>query len=91
MNKRLLQLFAVLCYDTDSCNSTGTKYLTLGQRICINQERAYIMQNELTTDIQSDYEQPETVEDKIKYILNKIKENELTRAYAQHAREHIAN
>ena len=44
-NKRLLQLFVVLLYDTDTKTTQGKSFLTVGQRICINQERAFLMRD----------------------------------------------
>ena len=89
MNKRLLQLFAVLAYDSDTYSAIQVKYLTVGQRICINQERAHIMQEMAKGETIIFYDQSQIVEEKIIFIVNKIKENQLSQAYAKHSREHL--
>ncbi len=89
MYKRLIRLFAVLAFDTDTFNSIGEKHLTVGQRICINQERAFIMAR-MTNGLSDEYyQQSEIVEEKIKFIIKKIKDHNLTQAYAQHSSEHL--
>lgn len=89
MYKRLIRLFAVLAFDTDTFEAIGEKHLTVGQRICINQERAFIMRR-MANDLSDDYyPQSEIVEEKIKFIINKIKDHNLTQAYAKHSAEHL--
>lgn len=81
--KRQLQLFVVLLYDSDSYITSGHKFLTEGQRICINQERAYLMRDEIE---ENDFHQAESINEKINFILQQIKINNLTSAYSSHAR-----
>lgn len=82
-NKRLLQLFVVLLYDTDTKTTHGNSYLTIGQRICINQERAFLMR-----DLPDDeyFEQSPIVNEKITFIIQQIRNNNLSQAYMAHVR-----
>ena len=82
-NKRLLQLFVVLLYDTDTKTTQGKSFLTVGQRICINQERAFLMRD-LPDD--EDFEQSPIVNEKITFIIQQIRTNNLSNAYLAHAR-----
>lgn len=86
MSKRLLQLFAVLIYDSDTITTTGNGYLTTGQRICINQERAFLMREDIR---EADFIQSKLVNEKVDFVLQKIKENNLSGAYLSHVREQI--
>lgn len=82
-NKRLLQLFVVLLYDTDTNTTTGKSFLNAGQRICINQERAFLMRDFPEDE---DFEQSPTVNEKITFIIQQIRTNNLSNAYLAHAR-----
>lgn len=82
-NKRLLQLFVVLLYDTDTYTTTGKSFLTVGQRICINQERAFLMRDFPDDE---DFEQSPIVNEKITFIIQQIRTNNLSNAYLAHAR-----
>ena len=86
MNRRLLQLFAVLIYDTDKKTTSGTGYLTAGQRICINQERAYLMRDDI---VENDFPQLEIINEKVAFVLQKIRENGHTNAYQSYVREQL--
>ena len=87
-NKRLLQLFAVLIFDSETERERGTSYLTIGQRICINQERAFLMR-----DFQDDIEfiQSDSTNEKVSFILQQIRNNNLSNAYLAHVRTLINN
>lgn len=82
-NKRLLQLFVVLLYDTDTKTTQGKSFLTVGQRICINQERAFLMRDFPDDE---DFEQSPNVNEKITFIIQQIRTNNLSNAYLAHAR-----
>ena len=67
---RLELLFLVLCY----CSEKGA-FFSVGERICINQERALLMRNDAET---SKYEQPQSICHKIDFVVRKIKETGYT-------------
>lgn len=77
-NKRLMQLFAVLLFDSDTVITQGTGYLTIGQRICINQERAYLMRDDQDTE---HFNQSKIVNEKVSFVLQQIRDNNLSHAY----------
>ncbi|AMA48094.1 hypothetical protein [Flavobacterium covae] len=69
---RLELLFLVLRY----CSEKG-RFFTIGERICINQERALLIQEEY--DIENhNYQQPQTICNKIDFIVRKINETGYT-------------
>lgn len=69
---RLELLFLVLRY----CSEKG-RFFTIGERICINQERALLIQEEY--DIEKyNYQQPQTICNKIDFIVRKINETGYT-------------
>jgi hypothetical protein len=76
-NKRLAQLFAVLIFDTDTAVEKGSSYLSLQQRICINQERANLMRDFPNPK----FEQYATVNEKVAFVLGQIRNNNLSHAY----------
>jgi hypothetical protein len=64
--KRLELLFTVLLY----CSKKG-RFFTIGERICINQERALLIQDDY--DFKNhNYQQPKAITNKIDFIVNKI-------------------
>lgn len=81
---RLVQLSMVLSYDTDTYTTTRTSYLTAGQRICINQERAFLLRKENEHEI---YDQSAVVDEKVNFILEKLKKSNLTSIYANYIKE----
>ena len=86
-NKRLTQLFAVLIFDSDIEIEKGTRYLSIGQRICINQERANLMKD----FPDEDFIQSPIVNEKVTFILQQIRNNNLSQAYLEQARTLINN
>lgn len=69
---RLELLFLVLRY----CSEKG-RFLSIGERICINQERALLIQEDY--DIENhNYQQPKTICNKIDFIVRKINETGYT-------------
>jgi hypothetical protein len=79
-NKRLAQLFAVLIFDTDTAVEKGSSYLSVQQRICINQERANLMRDFPNPK----FEQYASVNEKIDFVLGQIRNNNLSNAYLAH-------
>ncbi|WP_154656443.1 hypothetical protein [Flavobacterium suncheonense] len=73
INNRLDDLFLVLVY----C-SFGQRTFSTGQRICINQERAALLDRKnylfdsLPLSEVRDYKVPEQIEERIQFTLNKI-------------------
>lgn len=64
---RLEQLFIILRY----CTEKG-RFFTIGERICINQERGLLISEDY--DIENHiYQQPRAIENKIDFIINKLK------------------
>lgn len=86
-NKRLMQLFAVLIFDSDIETEKGKSYLSIGQRICINQERANLMKD----FPDEDFEQSPIVNEKVIFILQQIRNNNLSQAYLNQVRTQINN
>ncbi|MFY7938500.1 MAG: hypothetical protein ACOVOQ_14050 [Flavobacterium sp.] len=69
---RLELLFLVLRF----CTEKG-RFFTIGERICINQERGLLIQEDY--DIEShNYQQPQTICNKIDFIVRKINETGYT-------------
>lgn len=81
INERLITLFTALCFDTDN----NKKVLTPGIRICINQERAYLMQ----LDYYEKFEQSQIVEEKINFITDQLRLRGETRMYNDYARAQL--
>jgi len=79
INKRLIELFVVLNYDSYKYESTGRKYFTDGERICINQERGYIMSQQF--EYHDKYIQSPSVNEKIEFVKTKIHEDNFYDAY----------
>lgn len=86
-NKRLLQLFAVLIFDSDVETEKGKSYLSIGQRICINQERANLMKD----FPDENFKQSPIVDEKITFVLQQIRINNLATAYLAQVRTLINN
>lgn len=76
-NRRVAQLFAVLIFDTDTAVEKGSTYLSVQQRICINQERANLMRDFPNPKFQ----QYATVNEKVDFVLSQIRNNKLSHAY----------
>lgn len=79
INTRLDDLFAVLQYCSEK-----TKSFTLGQRVCINQERAALFDrknhlfNGLALECVRRYKVPPELEEKVQFTLTKIKDTNFT-------------
>jgi len=82
-NERLLELVVVLHYDSITLRDEGKSYLSTGQRICINQERAFLMRE---YDDDREFEQSHIVDQKIDFILQKVRETNIENLYMAHAR-----
>ena len=70
----------VLLFDSKSV----TKYLTVNQRILINQERAFIMQGR---DEAECFAQPDELERKIQFVLTVISNRNMYEAYEYAAQD----
>ena len=81
INERLVKLFTALHYDTVN----NFKILNTGLRICINQERAFLMR----LDYYEKFEQSEIVEAKIKFIIEQLRLRGETRIYHEYARTQL--
>lgn len=84
ITERLINLHMVLKYDSYIVETMGDRYrhLSLGQRICINQERASIMAMEFDSE---PYQQADTVNEKIKFIIDKLYRSNIYDVYYQTA------
>lgn len=67
---RLAVLFAALIYDSDAKDNGTEGYLNVWQRIFINQERGYLLQDHIHD---ADYKQSLEVNQKIEFIMTKLK------------------
>ena len=72
MNKpeRLLMLYMALRYDRYVGETIGRRPISLGQRICINQERAALMKNDF--EFLEAYQQVPEVNEKINFMIDKL-------------------
>lgn len=69
---RLELLFIVLRY----CSEKG-RFFTPGERICINQERALLIQQDYDME-NHNYQQPQIICNKIDFVIKKINQTEYT-------------
>lgn len=79
INQRLVDLFAVLNYDTYKFDTCGIKYFTVVDRIFINQERGYIMAQEF--EFHEKFIQPQQVTEKIEFVTKKMLQDNIYEAY----------
>lgn len=75
INQRLDDLFAVLQYCSEE-----RKTFTLGQRVCINQERAALFDRKnylfsrIPVELVREYKAPTELEEKIQFTINRIRD-----------------
>lgn len=83
MNDRLLNLHMVLKYDSYVAETMGERfrYLSAGQRICINQERSSLMEREFVEK----FKQIDSINEKINFIINKLYKSNIYEVYYQNA------
>lgn len=83
---RFIDLFVALVYDTETLRDYGKSFLTSGQRICINQERAFLMRE---FEDGKEFEQSPIVNQKIDFILQKVQESSHENLYVSHVKSLI--